>query len=84
MNYIKTLQCKIAALEAHIAKRQACDDAMSVYLHSPKFVGFAMDGSRKDWIAVSDLVRWMRETNSECAEAEDSAELAKCISPLHP
>ncbi len=65
MNYIQSMQQNVTELrERLIAKEQALMD-MKQHLLGAKFRGFDPDGSRRDWIAVSDVLR-MIETVREC------------------
>jgi hypothetical protein len=59
MNHIMRLQSELSAARAAIA---ATDDAIQDFrehLSGEKFRGFEADGSRKDWIAVADVLRWI-------------------------
>jgi hypothetical protein len=59
MNHIVRLQSELFAARAALA---ATDDAVQeflVHLNGEKFCGFETDGSRKDWIAVADVLRWI-------------------------
>ena len=59
MNYIRTLQDRLASVEDLLrAKGEAITEFRS-HLHSPKFQGEGVDGERKDWIAVADVLRWL-------------------------
>lgn len=61
MNYIKRL-------EAEFAKVQATKDNIDsflAHLHSAKFTGVDTDGGRKDWIAKTDMINWLRDVRSE-------------------
>jgi hypothetical protein len=59
MNYIARLQGEAAAAHATVTAKDQAIQAFSVHLHSDKFKGFEPDGSRKDWIAVSDVLNWL-------------------------
>jgi len=59
MNYIARLQAELATAEAALlAKAEAIQD-FRVHLAGDKFVGMEADGSRKDWIATSDMNAWL-------------------------
>lgn len=60
MNYIKSLQAKVADLEQERAIAQADVDTFLAYLHSDKFKGSQIDGERKDWISTGDVINWLR------------------------
>lgn len=63
-NYIKTLE----AIGAERAERlQAIHERiefMRMHLLSAKFSGIDTDGGRKDWIATSDVLRFIEELRS--------------------
>lgn len=64
MPYINQLQAENAELRAKLeAAQQRVTDFM-VHLGSPKFTGTDADGSRKDWIATSDVQSWLQEQRS--------------------
>lgn len=59
MNYIKTLE-NICATRADRLEQIAHQiEWMRQHLQSSKFVGVDQDGDRKDWIATSDVLRWI-------------------------
>jgi hypothetical protein len=59
MNHITRLQTDLAAAQAALAaKNQAIQD-FRVHLDGEKFRGFGNDGSRKDWIAIADVLAWL-------------------------
>jgi hypothetical protein len=48
-----------------------------VHLHGEKFRGFEPDGSRKDWIAVADVLAWLTIIkDAEPGQADDAVEPA--------
>lgn len=55
MNYIKQLQSEIA----DNANRADRAQEFRAYLQSSKF-GPQSDGSRGDWIATADVLRWLQ------------------------
>ena len=55
MNYINQLQRDLARREAEIATMREQVQGFKIHLASQKFVGLETDGSRKDWIATSDI-----------------------------
>ena len=58
-NYIIRLQGEaISAQAKNVATEQAIQ-AFRMHLQGEKFQGFEPDGSRKDWIAVSDVLAWL-------------------------
>lgn len=61
MNYIKRLQAENDLLGDKVKFTQQGIRDMINFLHSPKFVGFQADGSRKDWIATGDVIGALRE-----------------------
>lgn len=59
MNYIKKLETTVDAQRESInATEQRIRDFRS-HLTSAKFIGTDEDGSRRDWIAVADVQRWL-------------------------
>lgn len=61
MNYIKQLQEKNQALESALDAVLEEINANRVFLGGPKFTGECpIDGSRKDWIATSDVLSMFR------------------------
>jgi hypothetical protein len=75
MNYIHDLEREIASLKARLKAKDDASVAFIMFLHSPKFVG-EENGERKDWIATSDVIRWMIETNTNSIHAEEEARLS--------
>jgi hypothetical protein len=59
MNHIARLQADLSAARAAIAARDDAIQAFRVHLDSEKFRGVESDGSRKDWVAVADVLAWM-------------------------
>ncbi len=59
MNHIARLQADLSAAHAAITARDEAIQAFRVHLDSDKFRGIESDGSRKDWIAVADVLAWM-------------------------
>ena len=57
-NYIKTLEARLQEKAELVAEFRQ-------HLLSPKFSGLAQDGSRKDWIATGDVLRWLAELERE-------------------
>ena len=68
MNYIKQLQAELAAKQATLDRAVANVDAFRRFLSGPKFTGTDPDGSRKDWIATSDMFAWLSEQRSTLTE----------------
>jgi hypothetical protein len=72
IHYVTRLKEETNALRAIVANdRKKFDDALtafSAFLHSEKFSGVASDGSRKDWIATSDVQNWIRDTRASLLE----------------
>ena len=60
MNYIKQIQLdnqnSTAAIELAL---QSLSDFRAYLASSPKFTGTDSDGERKDWIATTDVIRWI-------------------------
>ena len=56
MNYIKSLQRSLADESEKIAAAQREISDFAYHLQSAKFVGNDIDGQRKDWIAVKDVM----------------------------
>jgi len=59
MNHIARLQTDLSAARAAITARDAAIQDFRVHLDSDKVRGSESDGSRKDWIAVADVLAWM-------------------------
>ena len=59
MNYIARLQSDLAAARAELAAKAETIQAFRVHLSGDKFAGFEPDGSRKDWISVTDVSTWL-------------------------
>ncbi len=59
MNHIARLQAELAAARAEIAARTAIIQDFRTHLQGAKFSGTDPDGSRRDWIAVTDVQAWM-------------------------
>jgi len=64
-NYIKTLEARVEELEARLQQKAKLVAAFRQHLLSPKFSGLDPDGSRKDWIATGDVLRWLAELERE-------------------
>lgn len=60
-NYIHTLQARVEELESRPQQKAELVAAFRQHLLSPKFSGLDQDGSRKDWIATGDVLRWLAE-----------------------
>jgi hypothetical protein len=70
-NFIKTLQAENAEMKAKIEAMEHAMNLFRSHLCSSKFQGFEADGSRRDWIAVNDVFRWIetiREAESDILE----------------
>jgi hypothetical protein len=59
MNYIARLQTDLAAAQAALAAKDQATQDFRVHLDGEKFRGFEDDGSRKDWIAIADVLAWL-------------------------
>jgi hypothetical protein len=59
MNYIVRLQADVATAHAELAAKSEAIQAFRVHLAGEKFHGIEADGSRKDWIAVADVLAWL-------------------------
>ncbi len=59
MNYIARLQAQLSAAHAAIAARDEAIQHFRLHLDGDKFRGIESDGSRKDWIAVADVLAWI-------------------------
>ena len=71
MNYIARLQADLAAARAEIVAKDEALHAFRVHLHGDKYCGADPDGSRRDWIAIADVLAWT-------ATIQDAG---TCISP---
>lgn len=52
-------------LEARLREKAELVAEFRQHLLSPKFSGLDQDGSRKDWIATGDVLRWLAELERE-------------------
>ena len=59
MKYIVRLQSDLAVAQAEIAAKAETIREFQIHLAGSKFSGAEPDGSRKDWIAVSDVHAWL-------------------------
>lgn len=64
-NYIHTLQARVEELESLLQEKAELVAAFRQHLLSSKFSGLDQDGSRKDWIATGDVLRWLAELERE-------------------
>lgn len=60
-NYIKTLESIVDERGERLTKIHQSIEWMRSHLLSSKFVGESIDGERKDWIATSDVLRFIEE-----------------------
>jgi hypothetical protein len=60
MNHIHRLQTELAEANADMIGKAERLEQFRAHLHSPKFAAEQRDGSRGDWIAVADVLRWLR------------------------
>jgi len=58
MNHIHQLQQDLAALQARLERDDAIAQEFRVHLSSNKFKPQS-DGTRGDWIATADVLRWL-------------------------
>ena len=68
MNYIARLQEDLAATKAALAAKAEAIQEFRVHLAGDKFAGTEADGSRKDWIATSDVNAWLAHIASAGGE----------------
>jgi hypothetical protein len=66
MNYIKQLETDKVELTDAIITRAERVQEFREYLLSPKFAPILSDGSRGDWVAVTDVLNWLRYIETEC------------------
>ena len=59
MNNIARLQTDLAAAQAALAAKAETIQEFRVHLDGSKFSGTDPSGSRRDWIAVTDVLRWL-------------------------
>ena len=64
MNYIKQLETDKAELNDIIGTRAERMREFREYLLSPKFAPILSDGSRGDWVGVTDVLNWLRYIES--------------------
>jgi hypothetical protein len=66
MNYIRSLQGDLATARATLDAKDGIVAELRAHLAGPKFHGLDLDGGRKDWIAVADVLVWLsRITDAE-------------------
>ena len=66
MNYIRSLQGDLATARATLDAKDQIVAEFRAHLAGPKFQGLDLDGGRKDWIAVADVLGWLsRITDAE-------------------
>ena len=68
MNYIARLQAELAAADAALEAKAEAIQEFRVHLAGDKFAGTAPDGSRKDWIATSDVNAWLARITAAAGE----------------
>ena len=59
VNHIVRLQTDLAAAQAEIEAKALAIQEFRVHLAGSKFTGVDADGSRKDWVATSDVYAWL-------------------------
>jgi len=59
MNHIHALTARAASTETLLAAKDAAIEEFRIHLAGSKFRGVDIDGGRKDWIAVSDVLAWL-------------------------
>ena len=64
MNYIKQLESRKAELDDVIVTRAERMQEFREYLLSSKFAPILSDGSRGDWVGVTDVLNWLRYIES--------------------
>lgn len=64
-NFIKRLQLRAETCHEQLRSMRDSITDFIAYLHTPKFAGVASDGSRKDWIATGDVLRWLMDVRSQ-------------------
>ncbi|MGT2457665.1 hypothetical protein ACU4GI_32705 [Cupriavidus basilensis] len=72
MNFIKSLQQSNQIATARLAAYAEGIEGLRAHLLTPKFQGTDTDGSRKDWIAVGDVLRLLSEIERAATDAEPS------------
>jgi len=66
MNYIKQLEADKAELQDQLIGRAERIQELRGYLLSPKFAPILSDGSRGDWVGVTDVLNWLRYIETPC------------------
>jgi hypothetical protein len=66
---VRAAQVREAQLLAELSSLRASFNAFRCLLHSPKFAGREQDGSRKDWIATSDVLCWLSDAQRDALQA---------------
>jgi hypothetical protein len=75
-NYIIRLQGEATSAQTKIAATEQAIRAFRMHLQGEKFQGFEADGSRKDWIAVSDVLAWLTIIKDGAPEQPDEISAA--------
>lgn len=71
-NYIKRLQSDVTKRESTLENLATWKQAFRAHLELDKFKGVDSSGERKDWIATSDVLKWLESMpfNVESEESE--------------
>ena len=59
MKYIRSLQGDLATASATLDAKEGIVAEFRAHLAGPKFQVLDLDGGRKDWIAVADVLAWL-------------------------
>jgi hypothetical protein len=65
MNYINKLESERNELARDINRTDYAIQEFKEYLMSDKFIGFDIDGDRKDWISTADVLARMELIRKE-------------------
>lgn len=80
MNHIHRLQHERDITLEQLNAMQAAIQSFRVHLDGPKFQGFESDGGRRDWIAVNDVLAWLRTIETAGEHADATADPAASLS----
>ncbi len=87
MNYIQQLRTALMDAEGRLTLGSGQLRAFREHLALPKFQGVSHDGSRKDWIAVEDVRRWLDTVEQQFNHGDVHAVLVRhsgyCTLRLH-
>lgn len=79
MNVIQRLRADNAMLRAQLDAYADGFALLRKHLDSDKFKGVDVDGNRKDWISVDDVLRWLACIRNDALDPAVTATAARTI-----